>query len=52
MVAGARRGEQPAEPLCIDLDATLVAVACADRDHRRAAAPTYKRGWGTHPLLG
>lgn len=35
-------------PLIIDLDATLV-TAHSDKEH---AAPTYKRGFGFHPLLG
>jgi hypothetical protein len=52
VVAAARRGEQPAEPLFIDLDATLISVQCDDRDGQRGAAATYKWGWGMHPLLG
>jgi hypothetical protein len=35
--------------LCIDLDATLITAHSDDKD---GAAPTYKRGWGFHPLLG
>lgn len=48
VVAAARRGETPAEPLAIDLDATLITAHCDDKD---GAAPTYKRGFGFHPLL-
>jgi Transposase DDE domain group 1 len=40
--------DAPAEPLCVDLDATLVTAHSDDKD---GAAPTYKRGWGFHPLL-
>jgi len=36
-----------AQPLVVDLDATLV-TAHSDKEH---AAPTYKRGYGFHPLL-
>lgn len=38
----------PAEPLAIDLDATLITAHSDDKD---GAAPTYKRGFGFHPLL-
>ena len=37
----------PETPVVIDLDATLV-TAHSDKEH---AAPTYKRGYGFHPLL-
>jgi hypothetical protein len=47
--AAAARGEEPGEPLCIDLDATLLEAHSDDKD---GAAPTYKHGWGFHPLLG
>lgn len=36
------------EPLAIDIDATLVTAHSDDKDD---AAPTYKRGFGFHPLL-
>ena len=36
-----------AEPVVIDVDATLI-TAHSDKEH---AAPTYKRGYGFHPLL-
>jgi hypothetical protein len=39
-------GAAPQGPLTIDLDATLVG---ADSD-KQGAAPTYKRGFGFHPL--
>ena len=48
VVAAATAGEQPAEPLCIDLDATLITAHSDDKD---GAAPTYKRTFGFHPLL-
>jgi len=48
VVAAARAGTRPAEPLCIDLDATLVT---AHSDDKHGAAVTYKKGWGFHPLL-
>ncbi len=35
-------------PLIIDLDATLLD---SHSDFKEHAAPTYKRGWGFHPLL-
>lgn len=37
--------------LYLDIDATLIACQCDDRDGRRQAAPTYKKGFGTHPLV-
>ena len=39
-------GINPAHPLIIDLDATLV-TAHSDKEH---AAPTFKKGYGFHPL--
>jgi hypothetical protein len=48
VVTAARGGELPDEPLCIDLDATLVTAQSDDKD---GAAVTYKKGWGFHPLL-
>jgi hypothetical protein len=33
--------------LCVDFDATLITAHSDDKD---GAAPTYKRGWGFHPL--
>jgi hypothetical protein len=48
VVAAARRGEVGDEPLCVDLDATLVTAHSDDKD---GAAVTYKKGWGFHPLL-
>ncbi len=48
VVAAALAGEAPAEPLCVDLDATLVTAHSDDKD---GAAVTYKKGWGFHPLL-
>ena len=39
-------GTSPAEPLIIDVDATLV-TAHSDKEH---AAATFKRGYGFHPL--
>ena len=38
---------QPAGPLCIDLDATLVIAHSDDKD---GANKTYKRSWGFHPM--
>jgi hypothetical protein len=40
-------GAWPAEPLVIDIDATLI-TSHSDKD---GAAPTYKRGFGFHPML-
>ncbi|MGH8904081.1 MAG: IS1380 family transposase [Egibacteraceae bacterium] len=37
--------------LYMDADATLIACQCDDRDGRRQAAPTFKKGFGTHPLM-
>lgn len=37
----------PADPLVVDLDATLVTSHSENKEH---AAPTYKRGFGFHPL--
>ncbi|MDQ3973814.1 MAG: transposase, partial [Actinomycetota bacterium] len=48
VVAAAAAGEQPGEPLCIDIDATLIT---AHSDDKEGAAPTYKRTFGFHPLL-
>ena len=48
VVAAALAGQRPDEPLCIDLDATLITAHCDDKD---GAAVTYKKGWGFHPLL-
>src|SRR5664280_3058678 len=39
-------GSDAKQPLVIDLDATLV-TAHSDKEH---AAPTFKRGYGFHPL--
>lgn len=47
VVAAARRGEVPDEPLCIDFDATLLRAHSDDKD---GAAPTYKGTFGFHPL--
>jgi hypothetical protein len=47
VVAAAARGEPPDEPLCLDFDATLITAHSDDKD---GAAPTYKRGFGFHPL--
>lgn len=41
-------GIDAAHPLVIDLDATLVTA----HSEKENAAPTYKRGFGFHPLLG
>jgi hypothetical protein len=48
VVAAAAGGEQPREPLCMDLDATLITAHSDDKD---GAEPTYKRTFGFHPLL-
>ena len=40
-------GARPAGPLVIDIDATLV----TSHSEKDGAAPTYKRGFGFHPLL-
>lgn len=40
-------GASPAVPLVIDLDATLI-TAHSEKEH---ASPTFKRGFGFHPLL-
>ena len=48
VIAAALAGQRPAEPLCIDLDATLITAHSDDKD---GAAVTYKHGWGFHPLL-
>jgi Transposase DDE domain group 1 len=37
--------------LYLDVDATLIACQCDDRDGARQAAPTYNKGFGTHPLM-
>lgn len=47
VLAQARDGQTPEEPLCIDFDATLITAHCDDKD---GAAATYKHGWGFHPL--
>jgi hypothetical protein len=47
VVAAAWRGEAVDEPLCVDFDATLIT---AHSDGKDGAAPTYKRGFGFHPL--
>ena len=47
VVAAAARGEPVDEPLCIDFDATLITAHSDDKDR---AAPTYKHGFGFHPL--
>jgi hypothetical protein len=47
VIAAAERGETPVEPLCVDFDATLITAHSDDKD---GAAPTYKRGFGFHPL--
>ncbi|CAN5778323.1 IS1380-like element ISMsm3 family transposase [soil metagenome] len=47
VVAAAAEGESVDEPLCIDFDATLITAHADDKD---GAAPTYKRGFGFHPL--
>lgn len=39
--------QDPAVPVCIDLDATLVVAHSDDKD---GAAKTYKRTWGFHPM--
>ncbi len=48
VVAAALAGRRPDDPLCVDLDATLVTAHSDDKD---GAAVTYKKGWGFHPLL-
>lgn len=40
-------GSSPGTPLVIDLDATLI-TAHSEKEH---ASPTFKRGFGFHPLL-
>jgi hypothetical protein len=40
-------GAAPAGPLVIDLDATLITA----HSDKQGAAPTYKQGFGFHPLL-
>ena len=47
VVAAAWRGERVDEPLCVDFDATLITAHADDKD---GAAPTYKHGFGFHPL--
>jgi hypothetical protein len=47
VVAAVLDGQQPAEPLAIDLDATLITAHSDDKD---GAGKTYKRTWGFHPL--
>jgi hypothetical protein len=37
-----------AEPVVLDIDATLVEV---HSEHKEGTAPTYKRGFGFHPML-
>jgi Transposase DDE domain group 1 len=37
--------------LYLDIDATLIDCQSDDRDGRRQAAPTFKTGFGTHPLM-
>ena len=44
-VAAAAQGEAT-QPLCVDLDATLIVAHSDDKD---GAAKTYKRTWGFHP---
>ena len=39
--------DAPVEPLCVDLDATLITAHSDDKD---GAAVTYKKGWGFHPV--
>ncbi len=46
VVAAALAGEDCDEPLCIDLDATLITAHSDDKD---GAGKTYKRTWGFHP---
>jgi hypothetical protein len=46
-VAAIVDGADADEPLCIDIDATLITAHSDDKD---GAAPTYKRGWGFHPM--
>lgn len=46
LVTAARRG-QPAGPLCVDIDATIVIAHSDDKD---GANKTYKRTWGFHPM--
>lgn len=45
LVSAARDGE-PDEPLCVDVDPTLVIAHSDDKD---GAAPTYRRTFGFHP---
>lgn len=47
VVAAALDGDQPEEPLSVDLDATLITAHSDDKD---GAGKTYKRTWGFHPL--
>ncbi|MQB02189.1 MAG: hypothetical protein GEU78_18385, partial [Actinobacteria bacterium] len=47
VVAAALDGQRPDEPLCFDLDATLITAHSDDKD---GAGKTYKRTWGFHPL--
>jgi hypothetical protein len=47
VIAAAERGVPVVEPLCVDFDATLITAHSDDKD---GAAPTYKRGFGFHPL--
>jgi hypothetical protein len=47
VVDAALDGERPDEPLCFDLDATLITAHSDDKD---GAGKTYKRTWGFHPL--
>jgi hypothetical protein len=54
--AGGVQADQDDEGGCdwrlyLDIDATLIACQCDDRDGRRQAAPTFKKGFGTHPLM-
>lgn len=43
--------DQPDWRLYVDVDATLIGCWCDDRDGRRRAAATFKKGFGTHPLM-
>ncbi|HZJ05988.1 MAG TPA: IS1380 family transposase [Nocardioidaceae bacterium] len=47
VIAAALAGTRPDEPLCIDVDATLITAHSDDKD---GAGKTYKRTWGFHPL--
>jgi hypothetical protein len=45
------QGGQADFRLYLDIDATLIGCQCDDRHARRRAAPTYKKTFGTHPLM-